>query len=139
MFGHPTTRVSSKQSNFFFGSNQNIPKLNVFRLFFGLFRETKNIFFGLFWCFGLVSKQPKQKDILSKQTEKISLKTFSIRGSQKPLIFFLGSNQNKPKLIRFRLFFGLLFRETPKFFSGLFRCFGPYRNNRNKQNLCYGE
>jgi hypothetical protein len=38
-------RVSSKQSNFFFGSNRNEPKLNLFRLFFGLFRETKQIFF----------------------------------------------------------------------------------------------
>jgi hypothetical protein len=47
-------RVSSKQSNFFFGSNRNKPKLNLFRLFFGLFRETKKHFFGLFRSFGLV-------------------------------------------------------------------------------------
>ncbi len=39
------TRVSSKQSNFSFGSDRNEPKLNLFRLFFGLFRETKQIFF----------------------------------------------------------------------------------------------
>jgi hypothetical protein len=41
---------------------------------------------------------------------------FSMRMSSKPLIFFLGSNRNKPKLNLFRLFFGLLFRETQKKF-----------------------
>jgi hypothetical protein len=43
-------RVSSKQSNFFFGSNRNKPKLNLFRLFFGWFRETKILFLV---CFGV--------------------------------------------------------------------------------------
>jgi hypothetical protein len=38
-------RVSSKQTNHIFGSNRNKPKLNLFRLIFGLFRETKNYFF----------------------------------------------------------------------------------------------
>jgi hypothetical protein len=44
-YSRSITRVSSKQTNFFFGSNQNKPKLNLFRLIFGLFRETKNKFF----------------------------------------------------------------------------------------------
>jgi hypothetical protein len=79
---------------FFFGSNRNKPKLNLFRLFFGLFCETKKHFFGLFRCFGPVSKQPKQ-------TEKISKKR---------------TNRNKPKLSLFRLFFGVLFSKTKKFF-----------------------
>jgi hypothetical protein len=43
--GKVVYRVSSKQSNFFVGSNRNKPKLNLFRLFFGLFRETQNFFF----------------------------------------------------------------------------------------------
>jgi hypothetical protein len=57
------SRVSSKQSIFFFGSNRNKPKLNLFWLFFGLFCETKKKFFsvffyfGLFWCFVTISKQ----------------------------------------------------------------------------------
>jgi hypothetical protein len=117
------TRVSSKQSNFFFGSNRNKPKLDLFWLFFSLFRETKKHFF-LFVSVGI-----KTNIIYSKQTKtnrKNLQKTFSIRGSSKWLIFFLGSNRNKPKLNLFRLFFGLLFRETPpKKFFGLIRCFGP--------------
>ncbi len=56
-------RVSSKQSNFFSGSNQNKPKLNLFLLFFGLFHKTKKPFFSLFLCFGPVSKQLKQTEL----------------------------------------------------------------------------
>jgi hypothetical protein len=41
----PRTRVSSKQSKIFFGSNRNKPKLGLFRLIFGLFRETNKLFF----------------------------------------------------------------------------------------------
>ncbi len=40
-------RVSSKQS-IFFGSKQNKPKLNLFLLFFGLFREKKKKIVSLF-------------------------------------------------------------------------------------------
>jgi hypothetical protein len=50
---------------FFFGSNQNKPKLNLFRLFFGLFRETQKHFFRfVLVCFGVSdqSKQPKQTE-----------------------------------------------------------------------------
>jgi hypothetical protein len=48
------SRVSSKRSKFFFGSNRNKPKLNLFRLFFGLFRETKKKFFRFVSvCFGV--------------------------------------------------------------------------------------
>jgi hypothetical protein len=35
-------RVSSKQTKINFGSNRNKPKLDLFRVCFGLFRETKN-------------------------------------------------------------------------------------------------
>ncbi len=46
-------RVSSKQLNIFFGSNRNKPKLNLFRLFFDLFHETKKkIFRFVSVCFG---------------------------------------------------------------------------------------
>jgi hypothetical protein len=49
-----TTRVSSKQTKKFFGSNRNKPKHNLFRLIFGLFRETKNLFFRFVSvCFGV--------------------------------------------------------------------------------------
>jgi hypothetical protein len=38
-------RVSSKQTKINFGSNRNKPKQDLFRVCFGLFRETKNKFF----------------------------------------------------------------------------------------------
>jgi hypothetical protein len=133
------TRVSSRQSNFFFGSNRNKPKLNLFRLFFGLFRETKKLFFGLFRCFGPISKQPKQTEFSRnkpKQTEKIPKNVFfqEVLGT---MIFFLGlKNRNIPKLNLFRLFFGLLFHETKKkIFPVCFDVSDQYRNNGNKQKL----
>ncbi len=66
-------RVSSKQSNFFFGSNQNKPKINLFRLFFGLFQETKKHFFQFVSaCFGVSvqSKQPKQTEFSLNKPKK---------------------------------------------------------------------
>ncbi len=69
------TRVSSKQTK----KIQFELKQNLFRLCFGLFRETNNkkfwfvsISFGLFWCFEPISKQPKQTELFQnkpKQTE----------------------------------------------------------------------
>jgi hypothetical protein len=81
-------------------------------------RNQKTFFsvcFGLFRCFGLVSKQLKQKNFCQNRQKK-SPKNFSIRGSMKLLIFFLGSNRNKPKLNLFWLFLGLFSCETPKIF-----------------------
>jgi len=65
-------RVSSKQTKINFGSNQNKPKQDLFRVCFGLFRETKRKNFGLFRCFEPISKQPKQTELFRnkpKQTE----------------------------------------------------------------------
>ncbi len=110
-----TAGVSSKQSNFCFGSN-------CFYLFVSWNQKT---FFLV--CFGVSDRyrnnQNKQNFV---ETNRKNLhKTFSIRGSSKSLIFFLGSNQNKLEINLFWLFFDLLFRETQKNFFGLFRCFGP--------------
>jgi hypothetical protein len=100
------------------------------------FAKPKKHFFGLFRCFGPVSKQPKQTEF-SRNKPKKSPKTFSIRGSLKQLILF---SRFEPKLNLFQLFFGLLFRETNKFFfSVCFDVLDCYRTNRNKQNLWYGE
>ncbi len=44
-------RVSSKQARNIFGSNRKEPKLNLFRLCFGLLHETKKITFSV--CFGV--------------------------------------------------------------------------------------
>ncbi len=56
-------RVSSKQTKINFGSNRNKPKQDLFRVCFGLFRETKRKYFGLFRFFEPLSKQPKQTDL----------------------------------------------------------------------------
>jgi hypothetical protein len=64
--------VSSKQTKIIFGPNRNKPKQDLFRVCFGLFRETKKKNFGLFRCFEPISKQPKQTDLFRnkpKQTE----------------------------------------------------------------------
>jgi hypothetical protein len=62
-------RVSSKQSNIFFGSNRNKPKLNLFRLFFGLFRETKYTFFRFVSVFRASIETTETNRIFSKQIE----------------------------------------------------------------------
>jgi hypothetical protein len=117
--------VSSKQSNFVFGSNRNKPKLNLFRLIFGLFRKTKKHFFWFVSLFQTCIKTTKTNRTLSKQTEtnnqKNLQKTFSIRGSSKQLIFFLGLNRNKQKLKLFRLFFGLFFCQNFFWFVTVFQ------------------
>ncbi len=68
----PAFRVSSKQTKIYFGLNRNKPKQDLFRVFFGLFRETKTKNFGLIWCFESISKQAKQTELFRnkpKQTE----------------------------------------------------------------------
>ncbi len=127
---------------FFFGSNRNKPKLNLFRLLFGLFRETKKHFFRFVSvCFGVSvqSKQPNKQNFF-KINRKHLQKSFSFRGSSKPLFFFLGSNRNKLKLNLFRLFFGLLFCKTQKNFSGLFWFVSMFRTGikTTKTNRTYG-
>jgi hypothetical protein len=62
-------RVSSKQTNFCFGSNRNKPKLNLFRLFFGLFRETKKIFLRFVSVFRIRFKTTETNKSVSKQIE----------------------------------------------------------------------
>ncbi len=96
-------------------------------------------------CFGVLDwyRNNQNKQNFLETNRKNLQKMFYIRGSSKPLIFFLGSNRNKPKLDMFWLFFGLILCETPNFFfqfvSVCFDVLDQYRNNRNKQNLWYGE
>ncbi len=83
------------------------PKLNLFRLFFGLFRETKKHFFRFVSVsFGVSDRyrNNRNKQNFLETNRKNHQKTFSIRRSSKPLIFFLGSNWNKPKLTCFGCF-----------------------------------
>jgi hypothetical protein len=55
---------------FFLGSNRNKPKHNLFRFIFGLFRETKKLFFRSVSVFRSVSKQPKQTDLFRNKPKK---------------------------------------------------------------------
>ncbi len=75
------------------------------------FVKPKNIFSV---CFGVSNQYQnnRNKQNFLETNRKNLQKTFSIRGSLKPLIFFLGWNQNKPKLNLFRF----AFSRTPKFF-----------------------
>jgi hypothetical protein len=70
-------RGSSKQLIFvFLGSNRNKPKINLFRLFFGLsYAKPNNFFFGLFWCIGPLSKQPKQTELQVWGIKKVHILT----------------------------------------------------------------
>ena len=63
-------RVSSKWKIKFFGSNRNKPKQDLFRVCFGLFRETKKKNFGLFQCFEPLSKQPKQTELFRNEPKQ---------------------------------------------------------------------
>jgi hypothetical protein len=112
----PPSRVSSKQSNFFFGSNRNKPKLNLFWLFFGLFRETKKHFFRFVSVFQTGIETTETNSTLSKQTEKNLL-----LGGPQNNFFFLGLNRNKPKLNLFG-FFCFFFVAKPKNLFSV--CFG---------------
>jgi hypothetical protein len=65
-----STRVSSKQTKKIFGSNRNKPKLSLFRLFFGLFRETNTLFFRLVSVFRIHIETTETNRSVSKQAEK---------------------------------------------------------------------
>jgi hypothetical protein len=61
------TRVPSKQTIFYFGSNRNKPKPDLFLFCFDVFREAKtSVYFGMSKPF---RNEPKQKIGVSKQTE----------------------------------------------------------------------
>jgi hypothetical protein len=135
--------VSSKQSKFFFVSNQNKPKLNLFWLFFGLFRETKKHFFQFVSvCFGVSDRyrNNRNKQNFLETNRKNLQKTFSIRGSSKQFFFFLSvRTETQSVSVVFRFAF---LRNQQNFFRFVAVCFDVsdrYHNNRNKQNLWYGE
>jgi hypothetical protein len=132
-------RVSSKQSNFFFRFEpKQTETQSVSVVFRFVSRNQKTFFsdcFGLFRCFGSVSKQPKQTQLCQNKQKNLQ-KTFYIRGSSKQLIFvFLGSNRNKLKINLFRLFFGLFYAKPNNFFFGLFRCFGLWSKQPKQTEL----
>ncbi len=139
------SRVSSKQSNFFSVRTKTNRNLICFGCFLVCFAKPKNILFSLFRFVSVFQagiETTETNRIFSKQTEtnqKKLQKMFSIRWSSKSLIFFLGSNRNKPKLNLFRLFLVCFFAKPKIFFSVCFNVLDRYRNNRNKQNFWSGE
>ncbi len=135
--------MSSKQSKFFFGSNRNKPKPNLFRLFFGLFRETKKHFFRFVSvCFGVSDRyrNNQNKHNFVETNRKISKKRFLLGGPRNSsFLFFSVRTETNRKSICFGCF-SVCFLQNQIIFSSV--CFGVsdrYRNNRNKQNLRYGE
>ncbi len=68
--GAVIARVSSKWKKKIFGSNRNKPKQDLFRVCFGLFRETQKFFFGLFRCIEPLPKQPKQTELFRNEPKQ---------------------------------------------------------------------
>jgi hypothetical protein len=73
--------VSSKQTKINHGSNKNKPKQDLFRVCFGLFRETKK-YFGLFRCFKPISKQPKQTELFCNKLKQIETTLNCLKNTQ---------------------------------------------------------
>jgi hypothetical protein len=76
----------NKQTKYF-GSNRNKPKHNLFRLIFGLFRETKNLFFRFVSVFRIRFKTTETNRSVSKQTE-INKKKWKICWKEENLIMY---------------------------------------------------
>jgi hypothetical protein len=141
-FNHPSLWVGCPRNNQFFFSVRTETNQNSVSVVFRFVSRNQKTFFLV--CFGVLDRywNNRNKQNLIETNRKNLRKTFSSRGSSKPLIFFLGLNRNKPKLNLFRLFFSLLFRKTQKFFlrfvSVCFDVSDRYRNNWNKQNSWLG-
>ncbi len=97
------TRVSSKWKIKIFGSNRNKPKQDLFRVCFGLFRETKTFLFRFVSVFRTCIETIETNRTVSKRTETILnflkntwifslLKfTITIQSNQKDIIRFCWS------------------------------------------------
>ncbi len=112
--------MSSKQSNFFFGSNRNKQKINLFWLFFGLFRETKKRCFRLVSVFRTGIETTEANRVLSKQTDKIFKKHSLLGGSRNRDFFFAVRTETNQNSICFGCFSFDFFAKPTNFFFGLF-------------------
>jgi hypothetical protein len=95
----PETRINSRKveelgvgcprnNKFVFRSNRNKPKLNLFWLFFSLFRKTQKHFFRFVSVFQTGIETTETNRTLSKQTEKIFKKRSLLGGPRNSSIFF---------------------------------------------------
>jgi hypothetical protein len=99
-------RVSSKQTKINFGSNRNKPKQDLFRVCFGLFRETKNKTFRFVSVF--------RTNIETTETNRsVSHKTETNRNNPK-------FSEKYPNILSFKLFVWVF-------------CFETNRKKRKKQ------
>jgi hypothetical protein len=126
-----------RNNQIFFGSNRNKPKLNLFRLFFGLFCKTKKHFFRFVSvCFDVsVSIETIETNrIFSKQTEIISKKRSLIGGLQNRK-FFSRFEPKPTETQSVSVVFLFAFSRNQKLFSGLFRSFGPVSKQPKQTEL----
>ncbi len=102
------------------------------------FAKPKNIFFGLFWCFGLVSKQPKQTEF-SRNKPKKSPKNVLYQGVLETINFLSRFELKQTETQSVPISFSVCFFAKPKnLFSvcfGLFRCFGPVSKQPKQTEL----
>ncbi len=144
--GRPPGLGCPRNNQIFFGSNRNKPKINLFRLFFGLFRETKKHFFWV--CFGLFQfvsvfrtgiETTKTNRIFSKQTEKISKKLSLLGGPRNRKFFFLVQTETNRNSICFSCF-SVCFFAKPTIFFGLFQFVSMFRTGieTTEANRTYG-
>jgi hypothetical protein len=116
-----------RNNHIFFRFKLKETKLNLFRLFFGLFRFVS--------VFRTSMQTTETLRILSKQT----VKTFSIRGSSKPLFFFSVRTETNRNSVCFGCYSVCFLAKPPNFFSVCFDVSDRYWNNWNKQDLWDGE
>ncbi len=126
--------MSSKQSNFLLVRTETNRNSICFGCFSVCFAKPKKIFSV---CFGVSDRyrNNQNKHNFFETNQNNLQKNVLYEGVLETVIFFLASNQNKPKLNLFRLFFGLLLRETKKIFGGLFQCFGPVSKQQKQTEL----
>ncbi len=98
------------------------------------FTNPKNIFLGLFRCFGPVLKQPKQTEFSWNKPKK-SPKNFLYLAVLETVNFFSRFKPKQTKTQSVSIVFLFPFCETKKFFCGLFRCFGPVSKQPKETDL----
>ncbi len=105
----------------------------------GLFCETKNHFFWFVSVFRTGINTTETNRISSKQTEKSSINIL-YWGVLKTVNFFSQFEPKQTKTQSVSVVFQFAFSRNQKFFVWVcFDVLDQYRNNRNKQNLWYGE
>ncbi len=136
------TWIGCPQAINFFGSNQKKWYLICFSCFLVCFAKLK-LFFRFVSLFQTGIKIKETNRTFSEKNLKISKKRSPLGCPRETINFFDDLNRNKLKLNLFWLFFDFFSAKPRKHFSVCFGLFfdvsDQHRNNRNKQNLYYGE